>query len=212
MKPAGSFGSWRKVCLRFTTRNLLGSNRITTGQHRPRIQYVYPPSPTEEESGRVSPTEDSAPVLPLSQRLKRLQSELAALETELADPSNPLLHKEREEGHVEAGELIRGMVDVKGRLEKISKVKEGRGKLVSVVLGEQDVIKAPKADIATDGEAKKEQSSEKELKEKDGKAQTDVKDIAEMDKRVGELEKIIGSSGAALDEVHNLFLLLLTPY
>ena len=33
-----------------------------------------------------------------------------------------------------------------------------------------------------------------------------------MDKRVGELEKIIGSSGAALDEVHNVLLLLLTPY
>lgn len=158
---------------------------------------MYPPSPTEEESGRASPT-SSTPALPLSQRLKRLQVELASLETELADPSNPLLHKEREEGHVEAGELIRGMVDVKGRLEKISKVKEGRGKLVSAVLGEVDVVNAPRIDVTAESDAAKEQS---QAKEKDEKPHTELRDIAEMDKRVGELEKIIGSSSTALDEV-----------
>ncbi|KAK7692807.1 hypothetical protein QCA50_004441 [Cerrena zonata] len=174
--------------------------KLEKRQHRPRIQYVYPPSPTEEESGRVSPTA-SAPALPLSQRLKRLQAELAVLETELADPSNPLLHKEREEGHVEAGELIRGMVDVKGRLEKISKVKEGRGKLVSAVLGEVDVTQPPKIDVTSENGAVKQQQQEKE---KDTKPHTEVRDIAEMDKRVGELEKVIGSSSTALDELSPL--------
>ncbi|CAL1707954.1 unnamed protein product [Somion occarium] len=169
--------------------------KLEKRHHRPRIQYVYPPSPTEE-SGRTSPIL-STPALPLSQRLKRLQAELAALETELADPSNPLLHKEREEGRVDPGELIRGMVDVKGRLEKISKVKEGRGKLVSVVLGEADTLNFEQTEA-------KDSSREKSPEEKDVKPHTEVRDIAEMDKRVGELEKLIGSSGTALDELSPL--------
>lgn len=138
----------------------------------------------------------------LSQRLRLLQAEVAALETELSDPSNPLYNKERESdsGAVDPGELIRGMVDVKGRLQKINKTKEGRGKLVSVVLGEdgQETAasqKEGKEPAKQDGDAKEGVQQSKP---------SEIKDISEMDRRVGELEKIVGSSNTALDEVSNL--------
>ena len=87
-------------------------------------QYAYPPSP-EGSPLLLDPTSGTRPI-PLSQRLRALQNELLALENELADPANPLLQKEREEEHVDPGELIRGLVDVRTRLDKIKKGKEGR--------------------------------------------------------------------------------------
>ena len=116
-----------------------------------------------------------------------LQSELASLETELADPSNPLLHREHEPGYVDPGELIRGLVDVKGRLQKITKVKEGRARLVSVVMDED-----------TDQEPVTTESTSKASEEK---KPVDVRSIVELDSRVGELETIVGSSSTTLDEV-----------
>lgn len=113
---------------------------------------------------------------------------------ELADPSNPLLHKEREEGNVDSGELIRGMVDVKGRLDKISKIKEGRGKLVSAILEDESEGVKKENQVA-------EEKTFSKTDEDDKQASGEVKDIADMDRRVGELEKIIGSSNNALDEV-----------
>lgn len=133
----------------------------------------------------------------LSQRLRLLQAEVTALETELSDPSNPLYNKEREleSGAVDPGDLIRGMVDVKGRLGKISKAKEGRGKLVSVVLGEEGHVHATSApDVEKSKEEEKEKAPQPEKV-------SDVREIADMDRRVGELEKIVGSSNTALDEV-----------
>ncbi len=129
----------------------------------------------------------------LSQRLARLQAELAALEIEISDPSNPLLHKE--EGQVEPGDLIRNVVDAKARLDKISKFKDGRGKLVNVVMHESDAEKENRAEKEDDNDASTEGRGD------EVKGRGDVRDIAEMDKRVGELEKIIGSSNTALDEV-----------
>ena len=119
----------------------------------------------------------------------------------MADPSNPLLQKERDAGH-DPGELIRGMVDVKSRLDKISKVKEGKGKLVSVVLGEDS---ADEQDSA--GEALKhskdagKRAPSDQVPPSTGTGAPDVKDIVDMDRRVGELEKLVGSSSTALDEV-----------
>ncbi|OBZ66062.1 hypothetical protein A0H81_13938 [Grifola frondosa] len=69
----------------------------------------------------------------LSQDLRVLKDDLVVLVTELADPSNALLA----ENEVEHSELICGIVDVKQRLEKIGKVKEGRGKLVNMMLCEE---------------------------------------------------------------------------
>ncbi|KAF7315305.1 hypothetical protein MIND_00045000 [Mycena indigotica] len=148
-------------------------------KRRERANYVYPPSPTSPDE--PSP---SRPV-PLSQRLRALQAEILSLEKELAEPANPLLFKERDDDVVNPGELIRGLVDVRGRLDKIRKGKEGRGRLVGVILG-QDI--------------------EKEVERLDGAVpSTDnekpaVRTIVEMDRRVGELEKLVGSSTATIDE------------
>lgn len=159
------------------------------------MQFVYPPSPTSnEQSGPPSPTQGA---IPLSQRLRLLQAEVAALETELSDPTNPLLRKEKEAGNADPGELIRGMVDVKRRIEKISKAREGRSKLVSVVLGESDAEDAP-AETKQESEKKPEPAKKPETS---ALRIPEVRDIVEMDKRVGELEKLVGSSSTSLDEV-----------
>ncbi|KAJ6558603.1 Dynamitin-domain-containing protein [Mycena vulgaris] len=151
---------------------------------RPRTHYAYPPSPTDP----TSPIEPSTSrPIPLSQRLRALQAELMSLETELADPASPLLFKEREEDSVDPGELIRGLVDVRGRLDKIRKGKEGRGRLVGVILSQ---------DTEKDSDPKK--SVVAAASEDGGKP--NVRSIVEMDRRVGELEKLVGSSTAALDE------------
>lgn len=127
--------------------------------------------------------------------MRALQEELSALETELSDPSNPLLHKEREEDNLDPGELIRGLVDVRGRLDKIRKGKEGRGRLVGVVLGDGDILGKE------DDNGKQKAPKGKRNKPDDFSTKPDVRSIVEMDRRVGELEKLIGSSSVALDEV-----------
>lgn len=134
--------------------------------------------------------------------MRLLQAELATLENELSDPSNPLLQKERDAGH-DPGELIRGMVDVKNRLDKISKVKEGKGKLVSVVLGEDsaDEQDNTKGTLREGKDTAQRAPSDQAGLPPTGARTPDVKDIVEMDRRVGELEKIVGSSSTALDEV-----------
>ncbi|KAJ7502753.1 Dynamitin-domain-containing protein [Mycena galericulata] len=152
---------------------------------RPRTHYAYPPSPTDPASP-IEPS-TSRPV-PLSQRLRALQAEVMSLETELADPANPLLFKEREEDSVDPGELIRGLVDVRGRLDKIRKGKEGRGRLVGVILGQDD---------EREPDSKQSKSA---IAPPDESGKPNVRSIVEMDRRVGELEKLVGSSTAALDE------------
>ncbi|TFK44577.1 Dynamitin-domain-containing protein [Crucibulum laeve] len=162
---------------------------------RQRTHYAYPPSPSSPSSPNgQSPAPRSAP---LSHRLRALQAELSALEQELADPSNPLIQKEREEENVDPGELIRGLVDVRARLEKIKKGKEGRGRLVGVVLG----------DDTHDADEPKESaqpSIEKSSKVDELEVKSETHSIIEMDKRVGELEKLVGSSRTALDETSPL--------
>lgn len=172
------------------------SNSRCSIDHRPRTQYVYPPSPNGSDSPMGSTP--SRPV-PLSRRLRALQEELAALENELADPSNPLIQKEREEENVDPGELIRGLVDVRGRLEKIRKGKEGRGKLVGIVLGQgQGQGHGPDNVPEKDAERveKPEGSQTKNTETKPSK-----QSLIDVDKRVGELEKLVGSFNAAFDEV-----------
>jgi hypothetical protein len=136
--------------------------------------------------------------------LRALQAELSALENELADPSNPLLHKEREEDNVDPGELIRGLVDVRGRIEKIRKGKEGRGKLVGLIVGssEADMTMGEESGLTSSSRTKEERKTGREARREDP---LDVRNIVEMDRRVGELEKLVGSSGAALDEVRTPF-------
>lgn len=170
------------------------SHSLDTDRSRP--HYAYPPSPDSP----TSPTTQR--VVPLSHRLRALQTELASLETELADPSNPLLAKEREEENVDPGELIRGLVDVRGRLDKISKGKEGRGRLVSAVLGNGQTELREDSKKKVDGPFKEGGEGKKGSEKGD---LPDVRTVVEMDRRVGELEKLVGSSSTALDEVNSKF-------
>ncbi|KAJ7647475.1 hypothetical protein FB45DRAFT_987216 [Roridomyces roridus] len=126
---------------------------------RPRTHYAYPPSPTDSDT----PIEPLRPI-PLSRRLRALQAEMMKMA-------------------VDPGELIRGLVDVRGRLEKIRKGQEGRGRLVGVILRDGD--KESESQPAKPAEAEK----------------PNVRSIVEMDRRVGELEKLVGSSTATLDEL-----------
>lgn len=146
-------------------------------------RFAYPPSPTSSPSRSPSPSRR-----PLPARLRSLQAELAALEGELADPSNPALKAEG----VDAGEMIRGLVDVRRRLEKVRMGREGRGRLVGVVLGD-----GGREDSEEDvGQP----SPDDKAKESKVHGVPEVRGVAEMDKRVGELEKLVGSVGATLDE------------
>ncbi|KAF9071104.1 Dynamitin-domain-containing protein [Rhodocollybia butyracea] len=152
---------------------------------RSRTRYAYPPSPTHSDSS--SAEEETSRPIPLSRRLKSLQSELALLESELADPANPLL----EESAVDPGEMLRGLVDVRGRLEKIKQGTEGRGKLVNVILGHQSGSTTPLN--------KTEPVNGKDMMNE--KAMTgDIRNLVDMDKRVAELEKLVGTSTTAVDE------------
>lgn len=152
-------------------------------RRRQESRFAYPPSPTSSPSRSPSPSRR-----PLPARLRSLQAELAALEGELADPSNPALKAEG----VDAGEMIRGLVDVRRRLEKVRMGREGRGRLVGVVLGDGS---------REDGEEDVEQPSpDDRAKESKVHGVPEVRGVAEMDKRVGELEKLVGSVGATLDE------------
>jgi nuclear migration protein JNM1 len=126
-----------------------------------------------------------------------LQSELASLETELADPASTLLARDREQSHVDPGDLLKGLVDVKARLAKFSVGHEDRVRLVQGVL--QDL--PPVGHAAATTPEKNENGNNKE----EYKTLETAKDIAEIDRRVGELEKLIGSAGTSLDDVRPLF-------
>lgn len=89
---------------------------------------------------------------------------------------------------------------MKGRLDKISKLKEGRGKLVSTVMGEGEVAKGEEEEKAEDKQEEK--ADEEKGKQEEAKGET--RDMAQMDHRLGELEKIIGSSSTTLDEVRSV--------
>ncbi|TFY69522.1 hypothetical protein EVG20_g3122 [Dentipellis fragilis] len=174
--------------------NLIGAEeaskkfkRAERKRTRDRSIYQYPRSRTPSPSPSHPPS--------LSGRLRLLQAELASLETELGDPSNPLLQKEREEEHVDPGELIKGLVDVKSRLEKFSVNKEGRVRLVNEVLKEESA----EGLVAPEPESKKEESKETSTEDKEP-VKTTLRDTADMDRRVGELEKLVGSASASLDE------------
>ncbi|KAG6820870.1 hypothetical protein H0H93_010214 [Arthromyces matolae] len=177
------------------SRNLVpteASRRFLKAEHkqRQRTYFAYPPSPTEEYP--LADSQNTRP-LSLSARLRSLQIELTALEAELSDPSNPQLVKERETDNVDPGKLIRGLVDVRGRLDKLRKEKEGRAKLVGVVLSDANEEKTSRED----------QGGTKGII--DAKpVQSEARTMSEMDRRVGDLEKIIGSSSASLDETSPL--------
>lgn len=98
--------------------------------------------------------------------------------------------------------MIRGLVDVRRRLEKVRRGREGRGRLVGVVVGEGE-----DSDMGGNGQGKDEEDDHETVKGGTVKGSGDVpeaRSIVEMDKRVGELEKLVGSVSATLDEVRRL--------
>ncbi|KAF6760029.1 Dynamitin-domain-containing protein [Ephemerocybe angulata] len=158
---------------------------------RTRAMYAYPES-DEDPTSPVDAT--GAPKsLPLSQRLRSLQAELSSLEHELSDPSNPLLQKEREETNVDPGELIRGLVDVRSRLDKIVKEKEGRARLVGNIMHDTQDSGKEQDQPGSGGNAESKDSLPASTK-------TDVQTLVEVDKRVEELERLVGSSNMSLDD------------
>lgn len=145
-----------------------------------------------------SPSPSSSKPPPLSLRLKQLQAELISLESELADPAS--LQEDQADGPVDPAELIRGLVDVKSRLEKISNARNTRSRLVQGVMQDGE----HKEDNA---DAVKEEKAEE--KPEEGSEKSKARDAAEIDKRVGELEKVVGSASTSLDEVSDSVLLSL---
>ncbi|TFY79219.1 hypothetical protein EWM64_g4793 [Hericium alpestre] len=103
--------------------------------------------------------------------------------------------KEQEDSHVDPGELIKSLLDMKGRLEKVWVNKEasteGRVKKVQEILGDVPALETPDA---TDAKEEPEEPPKVEEKKEGGKS------VADMDRRVGELEKLVGSASASLDE------------
>ncbi|KAF5351811.1 hypothetical protein D9756_007394 [Leucocoprinus leucothites] len=161
-------------------------------RRRSRTAYVYPPSP-DSPSSPADQFGVPRPI-PLSQRLRLLNAELTALETELSDPSNPLLQKEREEDNVDPGELIKDLVVVRGRLDKIRKGHEGRARLIGTIMDRD----RERSDSGEDEE------SDSEDEDSTSPDTSRMRNLIDIDKRVGELEKAIGSSNAALDETSPL--------
>lgn len=145
--------------------------------------YKYPSTRSESPSPSHPPS--------LAVRLRLLQAELASLETELSDPSNSTV--QTEEGHVDPGELIQSLVDVKSRLEKFNTKQDGRSKLVKEVLKEE-----PEKFEDKEGEVN---SSLQKEGEDEGKSKSEVQDLAGIDRRLGEIEKLVGSASTSLDEV-----------
>lgn len=152
--------------------------------HRPRLTYTYPPSPTSN-SPPSSPNSKLRPP-PVSVRLRMLQHELASLETELSDPSNPALHEANGE-LADPGNLMKGLLDVRKRLERVSKPHEGRGRLIEKVLNPSSTTARPEYT-----------TEKKDTPAKD--TRSGALDLASIDNRVSELESLIGSSSTTLDE------------
>lgn len=157
---------------------------IDTERHRAKTRYAYPPSPSSSDPPE-SPIHGPPPV---SHRLQALQAELSALEADISDPTNPILVDEQKSG-IDPGELLRGLVDVRGRLEKINGIKTGRGKFVNAVI-----------DGGRVGLPDSSQTRSTPV-DKRPERQVNPQDLAELDERVGELESVIGASAASLDEV-----------
>ena len=148
--------------------------------------YTYPPSPDDSDDD-YPPTH--AATLPFSARLRFLQQELVALEGDFAKANATSSEKEK---HKDAGQMIEGLKDVKSRLEMIGKTrgKEGRERLVEAI--QSGVIR----DAGLGHSRGASMGGKKDEKERERE-----KEISELDRRLGELERLVGSSSAALDEV-----------
>lgn len=95
---------------------------------------------------------------------------------------------------MDPGELIRGLVDVRGRLDKIKRGKEGRARLVEAVL-EGDGVYRPVDDKHVEDDEKG------RVSDATAPVKTGLQIMVDIDRRIGELEGLVGSSSTTLDEV-----------
>ncbi|KIO20564.1 hypothetical protein M407DRAFT_220326 [Tulasnella calospora MUT 4182] len=163
-----------------------------------RTVYTYPPSPTASRSPSPGDPASSTRGPPLRARLRALQQELSALESEISDPSNPLLLQEAD---VDTGEMLKGLVEVRGRLTSLS------GTHIHGVRREELVEKAvraakPPPPSSADPKSTGAQPPTPSRPTHAGRTPSigENKAIVEMDRRVAELEKLIGANNAAHDE------------
>ncbi|KAI4526059.1 hypothetical protein K525DRAFT_277292 [Schizophyllum commune Loenen D] len=150
-------------------------------RERFRSRYTYPPSPSRSRSRSAS---KERPV-PISKRLLAIQAELESIEAEVSGSAKEKIVSEE---NIDPGELIRGLTDVRRRLGQIKKDKEGRGRLVEMITSEDAETRAGEGE----GEGKE--------KPKKGEEKAEVRSVVEIDKRVGELEKLVGAATTVLDE------------
>lgn len=182
---------------------VLCCNISTQERPRARIQYTYPPSPTSSASGRDSPSQYWQPTSKpsISQRIANLKREMDAIEAELVAKAE--LQDEDDDQH-NAADLIRSLADVKARLDKAatrSRKETTRGKLVNAVLLSPGDHLGKTREDSTDTATKADEQDPDHDDDTHGKKVDMLKFTADIDRRLGTLEKIIGSSTTALDEV-----------
>ncbi|KAL1735698.1 Dynamitin-domain-containing protein [Schizophyllum commune] len=153
-------------------------------RERFRSRYTYPPSPSRSRSR--SPSKERP--VPISKRLLAIQAELESIEAEVSGSAKEKIVSEE---NIDPGELIRGLTDVRKRLGQIKKDKEGRGRLVEMITSEGVEGKG-------EGGGEGGEGNEKEKPKKGEKEE--VRSVVEIDKRVGELEKLVGAATTVLDE------------
>ncbi|CAE6416112.1 unnamed protein product [Rhizoctonia solani] len=140
---------------------------------RQRELYSYPDS-SYSSSRSPSPSRSN---LPLSQRIELMKSDLAQLEAEAAGDTDP---------KDEPTELIRELSDMRGRLAGIG----SRARLINAMNNSKPKEKAkPETDAPTENVV---QQSEISRAQGGG--------VVDMDRRIAQLEKLIGASGTSLDE------------
>ncbi|KAG8853511.1 hypothetical protein FRB96_008113 [Tulasnella sp. 330] len=184
---------------RLPDRNEVGKFFRKAERHRSRkTVYTFPPSPGESRSpSPTDPESSTTRVPPLRARLRALQHELSALESELSDPSNPLLLEDADGTKVDTAEMLKGLLEVRGRLKGINGGYSGiqRQELVkrATSMGKSKAhIQArpvtPEKQIGSSG--------------KSAAVAGEMKTLKDMDQRVAELEKLIGANNATIDEAH----------
>jgi nuclear migration protein JNM1 len=127
-----------------------------------------------------------------------LRKELDTLEKAVSDPSNPLPAEAGQDPDPEA--MMRGLAEIRGRLNNVGGG-ESRGTdyaLVTRVLqsAKPNTSIPANSSIATGDAA--DQTKGKDSVPK--KSEVDVDTLGHLDKRLGELESLIGASNATLDE------------
>ncbi|QRV96628.1 dynamitin domain-containing protein [Ceratobasidium sp. AG-Ba] len=142
---------------------------------RQRALYSYPSS-TPSTSRSASPSKDD---LPLSERIAAMKRDLIVLEAEAARGLD---------AGAEPSDLMKELSDVRGRLARVG----GRARLVQAVVNG----KSQPVDGSNESGAR--------VKPEISAGGAVGGGVVEMDRRIAQLEKLVGSSGTSLDESSSL--------